>query len=212
MTMSFRINRCGFTLIEMLTVLVIIAILIAVSIPAVTSLMKSGGLTAGVREVSNSLSLARQYAITKRTTTRVLFAYRGSSTNGVLLSNLVYVAYSIVATNRDATTSATSWPYISKWEHLPLGTIFLDNTPPITGYNLDNDFPKGNFQFPNTNSPSTASFAYIEFGPTGAASQSGTITLAEGYIDNTSIPRRPSTNNFANIAFDNLVGRIAIYR
>src|SRR5271170_7467394 len=65
----------GFTLIELLTVLVIAGIVIGLAIPAVTKLMSSGGVSAASREVANTLGLARQYAITHRATTRVVFPY-----------------------------------------------------------------------------------------------------------------------------------------
>src|ERR1035438_4660881 len=66
-------RRDGFTLIEMLTVIVIIAVILGIGVPAFTNLMKSGGLSGASREVANTLGLARQYAITHRTTTRVVF-------------------------------------------------------------------------------------------------------------------------------------------
>ncbi len=71
-------RKAGFTLIEMLTVIVIIVIVLSIGVPAFTSLMKSGGLSGASREIANSLGLARQYAITHRTVTRVVFPYSGT--------------------------------------------------------------------------------------------------------------------------------------
>ena len=51
----------------MLTVIVIVAILIATAVPVLTHLSRAGGLNSAVRQVSNSAALARQYAITHRT-------------------------------------------------------------------------------------------------------------------------------------------------
>src|SRR5437867_3757142 len=66
----------AFTLIELLTVIVIVGIILAVGIPAFTNLMKSSGLTTATRQVANTMTLARQYAITKRTKVYVVFPYR----------------------------------------------------------------------------------------------------------------------------------------
>src|SRR5580700_6564072 len=109
----------GFTLVEMLTVLVIVAILIGLAIPAVTNLMKSGGVSAAAREVANTISLARQYAITQRTYARVVFPYSQTGSR----PDMWYRAYAVM-TNRN-NTAATGWAYLSKWEYLPIGAVFL---------------------------------------------------------------------------------------
>src|ERR1043166_5455125 len=107
-----RIERAtGFTLIEMLTVIVIIGIVLAISIPAVTNLMKSGGLRAATREVSNTLGLARQLAITQRTYARVVFPYSATGSQ----PDMWYRTYTVM-TNRDNTATA-GWTYASKWEY-----------------------------------------------------------------------------------------------
>src|SRR6266446_6683306 len=97
-----RSRTNGFTLIEMLTVIVIIGIVVAMTIPAVTNLMKSGGVTAASREVGNTLGLARQLAITQRTYARVVFPY---SQSGNAQQDMWYRTYAVM-TNRDNTATA----------------------------------------------------------------------------------------------------------
>ncbi len=63
-----RLNaaRSGITLLELLVVIVIMAIVMSVSIPAFTSMGRGAGMRGAVAEVRSTLSLSRQWAITKR--------------------------------------------------------------------------------------------------------------------------------------------------
>src|SRR5881296_3046510 len=63
-------RTAAFTLVEMLTVLVIVAIIIGIAIPAVTSLTRSSGLRGGIGQIANAAQLARQFAITHRVRTQ----------------------------------------------------------------------------------------------------------------------------------------------
>jgi prepilin-type N-terminal cleavage/methylation domain-containing protein len=210
----------GFTLIEMLTVMVIAAIVIGLTIPAVTRLMSSGGVSAASREVANALSLARQYAITHRATTRVVFPYfvtTGAGTNAAPLYQSYAVLEVLPMTN-----------YISKWETLPLGAVFMSKNTTITGapfFPLDG-LSAASLSFPNTNLGNNATLAYIEFSPTGAVTPStsgggSTLTITEGFVNNygTVTPTSITNNgvgsvlaNSASISVDVMVGRIQVMR
>jgi prepilin-type N-terminal cleavage/methylation domain-containing protein len=225
-------RKDGFTLIEMLTVLVIVGVLVALTIPAVTNLMKSGGVTAASREVSNVLGLARQYAITRRVYARVVFPYQSTAS----WPDMWYRTYAVM-TNRDNTV-VTGWGYLSKWEYLPIGAVFLDTNPsgshqiPSGGGALD-DSSSLNSQpglpFPDTLSGGVGQLAYIEFGPTGTATAvppngtaQSTLAITEGFttVNGSTATLQPTasktiTNTLANqtiISVDSLVGRIQVTR
>ena len=189
---TLRIHSEGFTLVEMLTVLVIMGIIMGIGIPAVTNLMKSSGLSAATRQVHNTLSFARQYAITQRVYARVVFPYNTSQ------SNMLYQTYAVMCRN-----AAGAWQYASKWESLPIGVVFLNRAlAGGTGYGGLND----------ANSlKDDGQLAYIEFTPTGAASQASTFMIAEGFMTS-GAPNRPNTNNYATLTVDNVVGRIKVAR
>jgi len=210
----------------MLVVLAIIGILLGLGIPAVTTLMRSGGLGAASREVSNSLSLARQFAITQRTNVRVVFPYAATGiTDTIGGTNLapLYLSYSVAASNVNAglgdIAAGKVWIYKSKWELLPLGAVFMSSNPSPSTVNapaLDN-LGTASMPFPYTNS-AFATLAYIEFNPTGAASQSGTFTITEGVMNGgtvTPTSKNISGTTLANVvtvSVDNIVGHIKVSR
>ncbi len=59
-------RQAGVTLLELLLVIAVMAIILAVSMPAFTSMGRGAGLRGAVAEVKSTISLARQWAITKR--------------------------------------------------------------------------------------------------------------------------------------------------
>jgi prepilin-type N-terminal cleavage/methylation domain-containing protein len=211
----------GFTLIEMLVVIVVVAIMAAIAIPAVTNLMKSGGVNSATREVANTLGLARQLAVTQRIYARVVFPYSLTGSR----PDMWYLTYAVM-TNRNNTV-ASGWTYASKWEFLPVGAIFLNNNPsgvtplPSGGGSLDdlNSLSvQSSLPFPDTNPSHIGQLAYIEFGPTGVASTLSAVAITEGFM-NGPVPQptasKTSSNTLANLTalkVDNLVGRIQVVR
>lgn len=208
----------GFTLVELLTVMVIALILIGLAIPAVERLMSSGGVSAASREVANTLGLARQFAITQRVYARVVFPYNATTSQ----PDMQYRAYAVI-TNRNNTVT-TGWAYMTKWEYLPLGAVFLQTVPGggLGALNDLNSISQGSIQ-----GVFSGPLAYIEFGPTGAATAlstgsgsalaitEGFTTVASGIATPTPTATKTTTNTLANltlISVDPLVGRIQVTR
>ena len=222
-----KLQRDGFTLVEMLTVIVIIGIVLAMGIPAITNLMKSGGLGAASRGVSSTLNLARQYAITHRTRTRVVFPFSGTTGSSRTNQAPCYQSYAVVAFG--STTN-----YLTKWEFLPLGTVFMNDNPilgTVPRPSLDSlsaaflPFPTNWNSAPLT-SANAATLAYIEFNATGAATQPlggaiNSFTITEGLVNSGTIvvPTSKTVSNgltiLANATYfsvDAIVGRIQMTR
>jgi type II secretory pathway pseudopilin PulG len=190
----------------MLVVIVIVGIMLALTLPAVNNLMKSGGVSAASRHVSNSLNLARQYAITHRTRTRVVFPYIATPANSQAPQ---YLSYTVLAYNSSVVVGG-GWQYVGKWEVLPLGVVFLNGNVLGSG-SLDNLPNDATMLFPNTATGVATPLAFIEFGPTGAASQAYTLTCQEGLMNGAGNPK-PTSANASQYTVDNIIGRIKVTR
>jgi prepilin-type N-terminal cleavage/methylation domain-containing protein len=195
----------AFTLVELISVLVILAILLSIALPAVTNLTKANALNAAAREVSNTLSLARQMAITHRVRTRVVFPFTLTTTVSTLAP--AYLSYAVMT--NDVNTG--NWSYVTKWEQLPTGAVFLKGPPNLVG-SLDYLYNQNplSMPFPYANSLPAAPLACIEFGPTGAASLTSTFTLESGFIDNNGNLQRTAPYNSVTNVVDNIVGHIQV--
>jgi prepilin-type N-terminal cleavage/methylation domain-containing protein len=68
-----RGRRAGFTLIELLTVMTIMAIMLGLAIAAFKDIGKGAGFRGAILQFKSATSLARQYAVTKRSPTWLHF-------------------------------------------------------------------------------------------------------------------------------------------
>jgi len=200
-------QTAAFTLVELLVVIAIIALLTAVSLPALKGLGKGTGMTGAQRQLLQDLGLARLSAINGRTTvymvfvpTNILQLTSGNPTILRQLTNLVsgqYTAYALV-TKRTVgdQPGQENTRYISDWKWLPRGILIatnkflnpglLNNDPPMTSYRIDYRRPFGTnvFPFPTRKSPISGTLPCIAFNSQGqlASGRDELIPLAEGSI------------------------------
>lgn len=214
--------QSGFTLIELLAVIAIMGIILTAGVLSLHGLMKSAALSTGTRQVANTLNLARQYAITHRTYTRVVFpcarSWNSMNPASAATNNLApwYLSYSVMArtnANLDPVFATEQYIYISKWEQLPVGTVFstgLDTLPwATTPPNYLLPFPTNVI---SRNFLNTATLSYVQFDPTGAASGGDrSFTIWEGYITN-GIPAFTTAANVGTISVDGIIGRVRLAR
>lgn len=104
-------RKYGFTLAELLAVLVIMGILIAAVVPSLSGLTRSASQRSATLQVRATLVQARQFAISRRITTSVLFPTQGNNTN---TGNRAIAVYASVSPNGY---------FVTDWQFMPPGVV-----------------------------------------------------------------------------------------
>jgi prepilin-type N-terminal cleavage/methylation domain-containing protein len=150
-------NRAGFTLLELLAVIVIMGILAALTVPALKNFGQAEAQVAATRQLLDDLARARQLAISQRTTVYMIFvpaefwSDRSAPGNGAAWNSLPpaerekaarlfdrqLTSYNFVTVRSVGDQPGTRKPrYLSDWRTLPEGVFippwkFVYNGPPV---------------------------------------------------------------------------------
>ena len=110
-----RAVRKFYTLIEIMTVIVIAAILFGIGIPAFTTMIQGSNMTVAIRQLSAKIQAARAYAVTNRCRVAVLLMETG------IKDDFCYSAYRVCVVDKD--NKFQEWIEDENWKTLPKGVL-----------------------------------------------------------------------------------------
>lgn len=212
----------GFTLIEMIATISVLAVVSAVTVPALNGVNNSSSLNVGAREFANLVTQARSEAIARHNVIRLAVETKNGDANSALRR------VSLWEWNEDT----QNFIQLTAWQELAQGLIYEKDSPSYirdSAYaQADGGSVRGDFVV-DTTSSTEASFEplaiaskmrVIEFLPSGAVrvpganSRNAIFVIAPGFSDGTGAVTRVggAVNNWAQINVDTLTGRVRIYR
>lgn len=224
----------AFTLVEMITVVGIIALLVALATPALVDVIRATRLNSSGDSLSNRLSLAQQSAVAKSNEVEMRFYKYVDSGNPDASGEPLFYAYQVVDVPNGADPRALSEVYyldsgivlsaLTKFS--PMLQTTAEQTPDSTGKYL--------FKPATGLPPSSVKYAAIRFYPDGscrllttASGSSGSTNatatataytvkpLPESFltvVESRSVNDSQAPNNFYCLQLDFYTGKVRTYR
>ena len=195
-------------MIELLCVIVVVAILMALVLPAFFNMTKGQSVEMAAREVASKLKAVRTYAISQRQYVALVFITSEATTNN---DRYCYKSYRPCIVN--SSNVFQSWVPDEKWDIMPMGTITRSVT---TSSSADPDTFTGAAIVSSVSDTNvltlTSSLPAIIFKPTGEITGSRVyVTVGEGFFKSGSALSTTTKNtaNNAVITVDQYTGRIS---
>lgn len=168
-----------YTLIEIMTVIVIAAILFGIGIPAFSTMIQGSNMTIAIRQLSSKIAAARAFAVTNRCKVAVLLMGVVKNSSDVTKDEYCYSAYRVCVVSGDSSPfTFQEWIEDENWKTLPKG-VYRDT---VTGTVNVSDVDAIDIGGKKTEYPA------LIFDSKGQMTDSAVITLKNGRYLNGKIP------------------------
>jgi len=192
----------GFTLIEMMAVILVVTILIALSLPALSSLMEGNNLARAGQTLSDQINLARQIASARNSAVEIRFVKNDPAiTNGFAALQLWLL------------DTSGNYKAVTKPTYLPKGTIISENSSFSSVFNATNNLSATNSIPANSGALSNLKYAAVQIRPSGVMipkmdmKDAGLTLITSRYASGSTLP-----NNYVTIQINPLTSTPLVYR
>lgn len=204
----------GYTLIEILMVIVIMSLLMAAGMPAFVDMMKGQGVESSARNLGQVLKLARSHAINNREYVAVLIPRIN------LNDTYNFRSYRVGLVNKPSSGVYTfkRWLQGENWIFTSVGVaiVDIDNTDPMpdraSGLSWQPDYDDAEsitaVNCDDIGLASSVAFKGIVFKPTGKATKASTIYIGEATGTGTSLTSTASSDADVSISVNEFTGRV----
>lgn len=220
----------AFTLVEMLTVVGIIALLVALVTPTLVDVIRSTRLSSSGDSLQNRLSLAQQSAVSKSTETEMRF-YKYVDPDSDRPSDEIFYAYQVVETPNGGSPKPISEVY-----YLDSGIALTsneDHSPLLQTLAPQKADANGNFIFtpPTGAGGSTVKYAALRFYADGSCRRlndqtpgTSAVATALAYtiqplatsfltlVETRTLDSETTPTNFYCMQIDSYTGKVRVYR
>lgn len=210
---SFRL--AAFSLIELLSVIAILAVMSGVALPAFRALTEAENLSGAGYRLDQFFSGARQNSLSKGVYTAVVVLTSPTEVGAYR----TMAAFELAPRADGSLPDSTDWRQVSKWEQLPEG-IIVDNDPARSGFLTGPSVcvlpAPSEVVYRGVSRQLGVDYVWQVFSPSGrlgSAPSPCTLSLVVGhYVGNTPAYASKPRENFFNFTFIDATGETKITR